>query len=91
MIEKVITNRKKAQDAGVYLPCPRCGKLCMDEESATLNALSRRAGVYICDKCGEKLTGINHHKIIVNTKKRWDLCLSCLKDVEKYIERSVNI
>ena len=32
MIEKVISNWKKAQDAGVYLPCPRCGKLCMDEE-----------------------------------------------------------
>lgn len=54
MIEKVISNWKKAQDAGVYLPCPRCGKLCMDEESATRNALSRRAGVYICDKCGRE-------------------------------------
>lgn len=52
MIEKVISNWKKAQDAGVYLPCPRCGQLCMDEESATRNALSRRAGVNICDKCG---------------------------------------
>lgn len=54
MIEKVISNWKKAQDAGVYLPCPRCGKLCMDEESATRNALSRRADIYICDKCGRE-------------------------------------
>lgn len=54
MVEKVISNWKKAQDAGVYLPCPRCGKICMDEESATRNALSRRADVYICDKCGKE-------------------------------------
>lgn len=54
MIQKVICNWKQAQDAGVYLPCPRCGKLCMDEESATRNALSRRASIYICDKCGRE-------------------------------------
>lgn len=54
MVNKVISNWKKAQDAGVYLPCPRCGGLCMDEESATRNSLSRRANVYICDKCGRE-------------------------------------
>ena len=32
--------------------CPRCGKMTMDAESVTRNALSRRATVYICDACG---------------------------------------
>ena len=32
--------------------CPRCGKMAMDAESVTRNALSRRATVYICDACG---------------------------------------
>lgn len=32
--------------------CPRCGKMTMDTESVTRNALSRRAAVYICDSCG---------------------------------------
>lgn len=32
-------------------PCPRCGRWAMDE-FPTRNALSRRADVYICDKCG---------------------------------------
>lgn len=34
------------------LACPRCGKMAMDAERFTRNALSRRAPVYICDACG---------------------------------------
>lgn len=51
MIEKIIENWKKAQDAGAWLPCPRCGNLSMREETVT-NALSRRADIYICSECG---------------------------------------
>ena len=35
-----------------HFACPRCGKMTMDAESVTRNALSRRATVYICDACG---------------------------------------
>lgn len=35
-----------------HFACPRCGKMAMDAESVTRNALSRRATVYICDACG---------------------------------------
>ena len=41
---------KKQQDG--HFACPRCGKMTMDAESVTRNALSRRATVYICDACG---------------------------------------
>ena len=41
---------KKQQDGRVA--CPRCGKMSMDTESFTRNALSRRATIYICDACG---------------------------------------
>ena len=41
---------KKQQDG--HFACPRCGKMAMDAESVTRNALSRRATVYICDACG---------------------------------------
>lgn len=37
---------------GGHFACPRCGKMAMDTESVTRNALSRRATVYICDACG---------------------------------------
>lgn len=51
MVEKIIENWRKAQKAGAWLPCPRCGCLTM-KESLTTNAFSRRADVYICDSCG---------------------------------------
>lgn len=41
---------KKQRDG--HFACPRCGKMTMDAESVTRNALSRRATVYICDACG---------------------------------------
>ena len=37
---------------GGHFACPRCGKMTMDAESVTHNALSRRATVYVCDTCG---------------------------------------
>ena len=39
---------KKQQDG--HFACPRCGKMSMDTESVTRNALSRRTA--ICDACG---------------------------------------
>ena len=41
---------KKQQ--GGHFACPRCGKMKMNAESVTHNALSRRATVYVCDACG---------------------------------------
>lgn len=52
MINKILENWKKAQQAGAMLPCPRCGGA-MDEK-ITHNALSRRADIYICPRCGNK-------------------------------------
>ena len=37
---------------GGHFACPRCGRMCMNAEGITRNALSRRATVYICDTCG---------------------------------------
>lgn len=51
-IEEIIRNWSKAQDAGCVLPCPRCGKIAMNER-IELNALSRKADIYICEKCGQ--------------------------------------
>ena len=40
------------QQQGGHFAGPCCGKMAMDAESVTRNALSRRATVYICDACG---------------------------------------
>lgn len=47
----LIAEFSKKQQGG-HFACPRCGKMTMDAESVTHNALSRRATVYICDTCG---------------------------------------
>lgn len=47
----LIAEFSKKQQGG-HFACPRCGKMTMDAESVTRNALSRRATVYICDACG---------------------------------------
>lgn len=47
-IEKVLKNQHDG-----HIRCPRCGKKTMKIRLHT-NALSRRADVYICDKCGTK-------------------------------------
>ena len=45
---------KKQQDG--HFACPRCGKMSMDTESVTRNALSRRTAIYICDARGTQET-----------------------------------
>ena len=47
----IISNWSVAQKAGALMPCPRCGKVAM-KSNLYENALSRRADIYICDKCG---------------------------------------
>ena len=49
---KTLIERFAEKQQGGHFACPRCGKMTMDAESATHNALSRRATVYICDACG---------------------------------------
>lgn len=53
------------------------------------NVTNKRKSWYICDRCGEKLTGISRRLISINGKKRFDLCYKCLEIVEKYIEKGV--
>ena len=40
-----------AKQYGKDFPCPRCGRQSMDINPSR-NALSRRAGVQVCDECG---------------------------------------
>lgn len=49
---KQLIERFAEKQRGGHFACPRCGKMRMNAESATRNALSRRATVYICDACG---------------------------------------
>lgn len=51
---KTLIERFAEKQQGGHFACPRCGKMAMDAESVTRNALSRRATVYICDACGMK-------------------------------------
>ena len=59
---KTLIERFAEKQQGGHFACPRCGKMAMDAESVTRNALSRRATVHICDACGtvealEDMTG----------------------------------
>lgn len=47
-----LIERFAERQRGGHFACPRCGKMAMDTESVTRNALSRRADVYVCDTCG---------------------------------------
>ena len=50
-VKALIERFAKKQQEGRFA-CPRCGKMSMDTESVTRNALSRRATIYICNACG---------------------------------------
>ena len=50
--EQMMESWRLAQNAGIWLPCPRCGCLSMKRDVRT-NALSRCADVYVCDDCGD--------------------------------------
>lgn len=49
---KTLIERFAEKQQGGHFACPRCGKMTMDAQSVTRNALSRRVTVYICDACG---------------------------------------
>lgn len=49
---KLLIERFAEKQQGGHFACPRCGKMAMNAESVTHNALSRRATVYVCDACG---------------------------------------
>ena len=49
---RTLIERFAEKQQGGRFACPRCGKMTMDAESVTRNALSRRATVHICDACG---------------------------------------
>ena len=46
----MIENLCQLQEAGEHFPCPRCGHKM--KSKITHNALSRRAHIYICERCG---------------------------------------
>lgn len=48
---KALIERFAEKQAEGFFPCPRCGRMAMDE-SPIRNALSRRVDVYVCNQCG---------------------------------------
>jgi len=51
-IERALNDLRVRQQAGEWMPCPRCGRDTL-KPSLHTNALSRHAdGIYICDECG---------------------------------------
>lgn len=50
-LNKFYTAQKESAPAFSLMPCPRCGKLTMDDQPVR-NALSRHATVYVCNACG---------------------------------------
>lgn len=51
-LARILISEFAEKQQGGHFACPRCGKMTMDAESVTRNALSRRASVYVCDICG---------------------------------------
>ena len=51
-LARILVSEFAEKQQGGHFACPRCGKMTMDAEIITRNALSRRATVYICDSCG---------------------------------------
>ena len=47
---RTLIERFAKKQQGGRFACPRCGKMTMDAESVTRNALSRRATGHICDR-----------------------------------------
>ena len=51
-LARILVAEFSKKQQGGHFACPRCGKMTMDADSVTRNALSRRVSVYICDACG---------------------------------------
>lgn len=69
---------KKQQDG--HFACPRCGKMSMDTESVTRNALSRRTAIYICDACGTQETIEDNFREWADSTKHFDRLLAAFPD-----------
>ena len=50
-MKQALADLKERQIAGENLPCPRCGEDAM-KPSIHMGALSRRADVCVCSRCG---------------------------------------
>lgn len=61
-LARILIAKFAKKQQGGHFACPRCGKMTMDTECVTRNALSRRVGCYICDTCGtvEALEDFTH-------------------------------
>ena len=53
------------------------------------NIKNKRKSWYICDKCGEKLTGISRHLLSIDGVKEADLCRNCIKVVKRFCKKEV--
>ena len=51
-LSKAIIEQFAEKQQGGHFACPRCGRMTMNAESVTRNALSRRIDIYVCDACG---------------------------------------
>ena len=88
---KTLIERFAEKQQGGHFACPRCGKMAMDAESVTRNALSRRATVHICDACGtvealEDMTGDRRPLTawaIVSAPENWRMEEDCSENAPK--------
>ena len=88
---RTLIERFAEKQQGGHFACPRCGKMAMDAESVTRNALSRRATVHICDVCGtvealEDMTGDRRPLTawaIVSAPENWRMEEDCSENAPK--------
>lgn len=50
---------------------------------------NKRRSWYICDRCGDKLTGVSRHLLSIDGVKEVDLCRTCTKVVKKFCKKEV--
>lgn len=51
------------------------------------NLRNKRKSWYICDRCGEKLTGISRHLVTIDNIKQADVCRACKREIKKFIQK----
>lgn len=50
---------------------------------------NKRKSWYICDRCGDKLTGVSRHLLSLDGIKEADLCRKCTKVLKKFCKKEV--
>ena len=87
---------KKQRDR--HFACPRCGKMTMDAECVTRNALSRRTEIYVCDACGtqEAIEDMMDSQIpltawaIVAAPENWRMFyMECWREMQNFLTEVV--